>query len=394
MFADGRYSKKSSNEPFDANAKPKRRVDSKKMEACQEMIKNILSLFKVLLSHSLFTDIPLAQLRVRKDPQPPPLIQSPRPSTTNNRPPLQTKLSALLLVPPPLSRSESASSMVCAVPPLQHIPPIPIVLGSFLSGNPLTASHFGTKIASEVMRCLTAVKNMRVGGGGSLGTEELLFEIVTEIVDGVRGRVAASICDGMVYESKFFYKFENWTFEPDVSSTSQLEVKSNRHTETTLRSGSIPFVIASETTALPKLFYRFIKNILRCLHQIIGPIKPKEQPDQLGGSVKRQSLAFVSVEASSGKIQFDRVKAAFFEAMYMFLDGLQWLAVHWKPDSSGFRALVDGGDGYLKKLDVSKMDTRVLVVVANIKVIRELLAPKLVSLFEDKFGNYIQTETP
>ncbi|KAJ3090326.1 hypothetical protein HK102_004105 [Quaeritorhiza haematococci] len=312
-------------------------------------------------------------------------------------------------------------------------PPSPMPLGlefaTFMLSHPLTGCHFATKIMVELVRCFNEVKGMRMGGssgggasggtstfGGSSGSSgngssgsttavihELVLAQLAETVEKIKARCLDCIGDAVLIESKNFYQYEDWEFEPEGGSGKGDGVKKQRTEGGGEKDegekeggvgGSESGIGKTNTTTVVKLFYRFQKFIVRCLYKIASaPIGASglllsnnnntsedgnaaayglkddygNVLNPYGGGIVRSATGSRDNGGGGGgayvipHAYVEWVRFCFFESMYSMLDGLEWLAVHWHEEDvdaayarllaasgtsgAGIGGMVGGGNG-------------------------------------------------
>ncbi|KAI9328031.1 exocyst complex component Sec5-domain-containing protein [Zopfochytrium polystomum] len=422
IYCEDRIQKSRGAKSSEQGQRIKRRADVKKMTQCQAMIKHIAETYSSLVTNLLFVNVPLTQI---------------------NRQMRHSNGSANVVSPSSWSSyvdplDQSRIEDVTKLSPQS----IPFAASFFLLSHPLTACHWISKIMGELVRCYGDVRNMRIGGGTTI--EENILRRVGSAADSVKARCVDVICDGLLYESRRFSDYEDWTLEPDSEGNAQ-DLLSNQEIRTV------------ETTHLVKLFYRFSKVIIRCLQRIASaPVSSQPQigdeiqhlssllPSAENDSVVRSITPVTSSVGSRAKssepppvfsgiqpVLLQRVVTSYFDSAAFFLDGCEWLATrcymtrselsglhHQKIDrflsgqedlimvghhklsardvsiSKGDETHVEGVRLLKKKqmIDPSRVDTRILVVLSNLDFLRSSAFPKLNALLELKFKHSPVTE--
>jgi hypothetical protein len=85
----------------------------------------------------------------------------------------------------------------------------------------------------------------------------------------------------------------------------------------------------------------------------------------------------------------EKIRDAFLDALYSFLDGLVHLAFAdpERPnngESSGSRSLenLNGGGKKAKAIDITQLDSRILITISNLSELRSVTIPKMLTDFE------------
>ncbi|KAJ3415798.1 hypothetical protein HDV05_004070 [Chytridiales sp. JEL 0842] len=156
----------------------------------------------------------------------------------------------------------STSSTQVQVTPPPPIPPAPPLDygSSFLATHPLTCVHWVSKIIGELVRCFDEVRSMRVGGGTAI--EERVLRSLGGSADFVRRRCVEAIAEGLLYESRKFHEYEDWSFDPDQPNTTSCANQDDAQQTSNMMS--------SDATQAVRLYYRFQKTMLRCLQKIVS----------------------------------------------------------------------------------------------------------------------------
>ncbi|KAM0755622.1 hypothetical protein T439DRAFT_295613 [Meredithblackwellia eburnea MCA 4105] len=249
--------------------------------------------------------------------------------------------------PPPAAGAPSASD-----------PNAPIVLPSFVppNSNAPTICHWLLKILAELTECINEVGALELAGEASASLKEL--------VASTRWRFEEATCAAWVRDAKVFYRLETWRPDPDEPST---------------------------TLYLRQLaaFQRFCTISAYRL---------------AGGSEERANAALASASGSTlsgrsrqeGEISSEfgrKIKAAFLDGLYAFLDGLVHVAfsdpdtifINGKSAPRRVDAITRGEDGRPKEVDVSNVDVRILLTVSNLSHLRSTTIPRMINQFQAAF---------
>ncbi|GAA5873213.1 hypothetical protein JCM3774_000083 [Rhodotorula dairenensis] len=240
-------------------------------------------------------------------------------------------------------------------------PPIPDWVPT--SSNATTNSHWLLRVLNEIVDC-----------GAELGALELSGEATQTLKDVVvyaRGCFASAICSGWIRDAKVFYRLENWRPDPDQPSTTVFL----RHLAAYQRFMSISaYRVAGGSEERANSHFSASSSAT-------GP----------GAAAKSRSRP----EDDLPKDLTRRIKSAFLDSLYAFLDGLVHVAfsdpatIFAAPPQSGRKgALGDGSDvgvGRPSEVDVQNVDIRILLTVSNLSHVRETTMPRLINQFSAAF---------
>ncbi|KAJ3328620.1 hypothetical protein HDU76_009634, partial [Blyttiomyces sp. JEL0837] len=494
IYSEDRIQKSKASDSEQPAPRTKRRADLRKMMQCQTMIRHIVEMYSTILSHLFHLETPLRTIKTlhrqgsmtspasAAPPTAPaaniadsttPQVVTTQPTTADTSSSMEpsTPISPTTGTHPPLPPKTPVGPSGNIVDPPAPLPPPPsIEFASALSAHPLTCCHWISRIMGELVRCFEEVRAMRIGGGTTI--EERVLRCVGEAAESVKVRCIESICDGILYEARKFCEYEDWSFEPEQ----QAAADSNKDNDDGDSS------ISADATQNVKLFYRFQKSLLRCLHKIsTAPVSANLPPAKEAG-FGRQSNAATSLllfsldgnepailPVSSGKSTggsggggsgggsssvpdppapsaiaptplVETIRSAFFEASLLFLDGQEWLATRWTVASAVTGSIVfhshtqlnqiphlterkaeelavpqfaklankdiltvagetagtrsaqaaqRGTEKRFKALDVTKIDSRCLIIISNLMYFKSSVLPKLVALLELKFKYHL-----
>nr|KAJ3423083.1 hypothetical protein HK105_003316 [Polyrhizophydium stewartii] len=284
-------------------------------------------------------------------------------------------------------------------PDISDIPALQARL-ALLVAHPLILAHYSTKVISVLGHMFSEIHSV------AFLYEDALIRGMARSVTQVQLRLVESICEGLQSTSAAFYLFEDWSYEANSTVPGKI-------------SGSA----MADCTAMVKLFYRFTKFIVRTLAYIhsvpvIAFVSEDSQTtpqsaastmrDGQGQTHGRASLQAMRQQAS------DRIRAALLESQYLFLDGLQHLAVNYivAREPTGFGELASsvihdrwmgglGGQGFklgcalafgdsqiskahTKKLDIQSPDTRCFIILGNLAFQKSVAIPKFFNMLEAK----------
>ncbi|KAI9096429.1 exocyst complex component Sec5-domain-containing protein [Phlyctochytrium arcticum] len=415
IYCEGRFQKKSPDAEL-VQGRGKKRLDARKMEQCQSRIKNIFDLFNMLLSRIFFIDVPLPMLRSMFDARTntgSAVTENTDISTqSQTRSTPETSATTNQSLDPTVSatsdlRSPSVHNIDSQATPIPGIM-LPVAISykyaAFLRSHPLVACFYFIKIISEFAQCHQEVRAIKMIG------DDLLPTLTTGMAK-VQTRAVDAICDVLVEESRNFYLYEDWSFEIDNPTGDVAQ---------TLTANA---AIAADSTALLKLFYRLQKYVIRCLNRIasvpLGASKVETASSGSGNTIDHRSSNADDIP----RVLVQQIKHAHIQSHYVLLDGLQWLAINWRPDttrnangiggteggssSSSLRASLLGSDTQLaamggearammgnapiwkrkaKSLDVNEIGIRILIVLGNLAFMRVTVVPKLFGLLQEKLN--------
>ncbi|KAI8855299.1 hypothetical protein BC829DRAFT_378548 [Chytridium lagenaria] len=275
-------------------------------------------------------------------------------------------------------------------------------------------------LMGELVRCFDEVRIMRVGGGTTIEERVCGQSEMQPMV--LKKRVTESIGDGIVYESRKLYEYEDWSFDPDPRNSAGILEKSIDETERpkpteddeaiAIACGCYPIFTAQFLQIFPE------RPLLE--HHADTAVAP------VTSSSKGQSGSSVSGPVPHALME--KVLFAFSESCLGLLDGMEWLATRWivteeededllqtleklkmephrKLDGSNF-LLIAGEDDIgrrqrgnisllekkRKAIDTRKIDSRALVIICNLAYLRDIVIPKLVALIELKFRTTVANE--
>ncbi|KNC97690.1 uncharacterized protein SPPG_07153 [Spizellomyces punctatus DAOM BR117] len=430
IYCEGRLQKTRTADAELGQQRSKRRLDARKMEQCQKRIANIIDLYSMLVARAFFLDTPLAALKSipqEEDPPSRPSIASPGEGEATS----STASPEIATIVTPATDASSAQSPLSVTtsdagpsPVTAILPPTPISYkySTFLTAHPLVACYYFIKIMSEFAQCCSEIRAIKIIG------EDKLIPLLGMGMAKIQQRAVEVICEQLVEESREFYRYEDWSFEIDNAT-----VDISRPLTTNA-------AIATDSTALLKLFYRLHKYVIRCLHRIAsapvisGPERSKQDSRDTAASGMDRAASRDSrsqtLEPEVSSTLVNQIRLAFYDSQYAILDGLEWLATGWKcpavaspsmPTGVGgmvgdtpVRAILPGTDLQIssfggevravmgnapvwrrkvKAVDVRQTSIRVIIIISNLAYMRTTVVPKLVALFQEKFRVTLTSDT-
>lgn len=173
-----------------------------------------------------------------------------------------------------------------------------------------------------------------------IGTCHLFYETPTNIA-GV-----LSLTD-----ARFFYQHEDWTLQAENS----------------------------QVTLFVGLFYQFHEFCLRSAYKYAS----------IWTAPTEEAVANDDVLAVVPEQFIEKIRGTFLDALYSFLDGLVHLAFA-DPEqpnngeSSGSRSLenLNGSGKKVKTIDITQLDSRILITISNLSELRSVTIPKMLNDFE------------
>ncbi|KAF9437553.1 hypothetical protein BGZ76_000261 [Entomortierella beljakovae] len=210
----------------------------------------------------------------------------------------------------------------------------------------VTAFFLG-KIVTEVSNCVNDVNGLRLRGG--------TFLVLVDMMQRIRWKFVEAICEKWGEDAKVFYTHEDWTLQTENS----------------------------QITLFIGLFSQFHEYCLRSAYKYAS-IWTATTEDPMSND---EGSAVVPLEYT------DLIRNTFLDALYSFLDGLVHLAFADAERSAKQQQSLDAanGGGSLENLqfgkkskiiDVSELDSRILVTISNLNELRSVTIPKLLTGFE------------
>ncbi|KAF9957227.1 hypothetical protein BGZ70_009593 [Mortierella alpina] len=218
----------------------------------------------------------------------------------------------------------------------------------------VTAFFLG-KIITEVSNCVNDVNGLSLRDGA--------FMIMVDMMQRVRWRFVEVVCYNWGEDAKVFYRHEDWTFQTETS----------------------------QTTVFVGLFYQFHAYCLRSAYKFASIWTATTEDSVPSDDV----LAVVPAQYT------EKIRQMFLDALYSFLDGLVHLAfadAERENNQNNQKQGTTGGDpaysvatGSLESLqggkkvkviDISELDSRILITISNLSELRSETIPKLLADFE------------
>ncbi|KAG0222160.1 hypothetical protein BGW42_006818, partial [Actinomortierella wolfii] len=222
--------------------------------------------------------------------------------------------------------------------------------------NSIVSSYFLGKLISEFSNCINDISGLNISSNA--------FSILANLMQQVRWKFIAVVCNNWILDAKVFFHHEDWTLNPAMPQTTQ-------------------FI---------GLFLDFQEQCLRSAHRFAS-IWTAPTP---GASAPENESAMVPAEYT------DAIRKGFLDAMFMFLDGLVHLAFtdgerteedrrnrqYEGGGSMGSLASGQGGNAgapvskKIKRIDSNDLDARMLITISNMNELRSVIIPKLVGDLE------------
>ncbi|KAG0373234.1 hypothetical protein BGX24_011963 [Mortierella sp. AD032] len=203
---------------------------------------------------------------------------------------------------------------------------------------------FLNKIITEVSNCVNDINGLSLRGGA--------FMILVDMMQRVRWKFVKVICMSWGDDARFFYQHEDWTLQAENS----------------------------QVTLFVGLFYQFHEFCLRSAYKYASIWTAPTEEAVAGDDV----LAIVPEQF------IEKIRGTFLDALYSFLDGLVHLAFAdpERPNngesSSGSRSLenLNAGGKKVKTIDITQLDSRILITISNLSELRSVTIPKMLTDFE------------
>ncbi|KAF9180188.1 hypothetical protein BGZ51_009012 [Haplosporangium sp. Z 767] len=207
----------------------------------------------------------------------------------------------------------------------------------------IVAAFFLSKIITEVSNCVNDVNGLSLRGG--------TFMILVDMMHQVRWRFVNMVCEAWGEDATVFYRHEDWSFETENS----------------------------QTTVFVGLFYSFHEYCLRSAYKFASIWTATTEDAVPSDDV----LAVIPVEFT------ERIRKTFLDALYSFLDGLVHLAFadaerksESNQNSYGSPENMNVQVKKTKVIDVTELDSRILITIGNLSELRAVTIPKLLRDFE------------
>ncbi|KAJ3225192.1 hypothetical protein HK099_007204 [Clydaea vesicula] len=438
--------------------KDKKHLDLKKQELCHQMLQNMLNFASALISNTFFlekdltglkndlecngtsssnandgevSDILSPQSKIQKNFNTNDTSFKNNNKIFNGNEILNLSRKPSYVVKNPLSNNSGGEK----TDNLNNLK-LPVEFSIYLFSHPLKSLFYTTKICDEVRKFLFFFNDNNFFGLNTL-ILELCNEIFGSVNENLKDRFINCICDSVLLESKNFFLYQDWKFEQDISAHSKFFIGQQMETS---------------TTTIVKLFYRFLKYTVRSLHSIVSTNEVNNT--NFMDSPVSQLIKNLPNEEGENQIKrnyIERIRQTFYESLYLFLDGLEWLGVHWnenlqmrngfkpsceeqylessRPSSTKYNDLIAeswwegerygefgkydsmlgihtiigsiiagkhsaiGSSRRSSNIDIRRSDIRILVIISDLQFLKSNMIPKLCQLFENKFKVFCSNDT-
>lgn len=224
----------------------------------------------------------------------------------------------------------------------QPLPPLPEWVPAGTSSP--TAAHYLQQTLTQLVEACNDLASLGIASAGSL----------RGLLTNARFAFVQVLCVAWQDDAKIFHMLEDWTLNPDEQAT-------------TLHLRDIA---------------TFHKSNARQAFHLAGGKSASSPVSALEARKTRSANQPVSAECTS------RIKGAFLDALYAFLDGLVHLAFSeydpLEPRTALSVQSVPGLPG--TSVDVRDLDTRVLLSVTNLSHLSRVIIPSLVKQFGDAYA--------
>ncbi|KAG0222103.1 hypothetical protein BGX31_009344 [Mortierella sp. GBA43] len=211
--------------------------------------------------------------------------------------------------------------------------------------NSIVTAFFLGKIITEVSNCVNDVNGLSLRGGA--------FLVLVDMMQRIRWKFIEVVCEFWGEDAKVFYRHENWKLQSE-------------HAQVTLFVG---------------LFYQFHEYCLRSAYKYASIWTAATEDSVPSDDV----LAVVPGEFT------EKIRQTFLDALYSFLDGLVHLAfadadrtgTHHQDGNAGGGSSENLQDGRAaKSIDITQLDSRILITISNLNELRLVTITKLLKDFE------------
>ena len=263
--------------------------------------------------------------------------------------------------------------------------------------NSIVIAFFLGKIITEVSNCVNDVNGLSLRGGA--------FMVLVDMMQRIRWKFLEVVCEywgegeflnnskllmpnaGSLFLFYAFLRFCVFANGNDVLrfllslSLSLLDAKIfYRHEDWTLQSEY------SQITLFVGLFYQFHEYCLRSAYKYAS----------IWTATTEDSVPSDDVLTVVPEELMDKVRKTFLDALYSFLDGLVHLAFA-DAERAGGQENSHGGHGGAasqenlqggrsKKIDITQLDSRILITISNLNELRSVTISKLLNGFEKTCG--------
>ncbi|KAK3822646.1 MAG: exocyst complex component Sec5-domain-containing protein [Benniella sp.] len=215
--------------------------------------------------------------------------------------------------------------------------------------NSIVTAFFLGKIITEVSNCVNDVNGLSLRGGA--------FMVLVEMMQRIRWKFLEVVCEYWGEDAKIFYRHEDWTLQSEYS----------------------------QITLFVGLFYQFHEYCLRSAYKYAS----------IWTATTEDSVPSDDVMTVVPEELMDKVRKTFLDALYSFLDGLVHLAFA-DAERTGGQENSHGGhggaasqenlQGRSKKIDITQLDSRILITISNLNELRSVTISKLLNGFEKTCG--------
>lgn len=148
---------------------------------------------------------------------------------------------------------------------------IPFECSLFVNSHPLIISYFINIILKNITNTFNKIKALKYS------KEELVLSPLHELINNLKLRAVELISKNTIEETKTFFKYENWIMDDDIYNNLRLKNTENENNiiHSSALSNKSPSITSSNqsnekssTTLYLKLFYNFLKFIIRTLNVI------------------------------------------------------------------------------------------------------------------------------
>ncbi|KAG0296587.1 hypothetical protein BGZ98_000887 [Dissophora globulifera] len=230
--------------------------------------------------------------------------------------------------------------------------------------NSVATAYFLSKIVTEVSNCVNDVNGLSLRGGA--------FLVLVDMMQRVRWRFVEVLCKAWGEDAKTFYRHEDWTLRTENS----------------------------QITLFVGLFYKFHEYCLRSAYKYAS----------IWTAMTEDAVPSHDVLAVVPGLYTEKIRKTFLDALYSFLDGLVHLAFadaersdaeqqgggesghghgrgHGRGGAAGAGSLESLAGGKKSKvIDITELDSRILITISNLSELRSTTIPKLLKDFEKVCG--------
>ncbi|ORX54717.1 hypothetical protein BCR36DRAFT_321972 [Piromyces finnis] len=192
---------------------------------------------------------------------------------------------------------------------------IPIECSLFVNSHPLIACYFLSIILKNISSTYNKIKALKYN------KEDIILSPLHDLINNLKLRAVELISKNTIQESKTFFKYENWIMDDDIYVNLRLKASedSSLFPISTLTRKPISVISKetesttyekSNTTLYIKLFYNFLKFIIRTLNVITKLHTSQESiilNDNLSKNSKRTNSMF-SVKSSKSNFDFYKLE--------------------------------------------------------------------------------------